>query len=214
MHLSYSTSSYKGQTYKSYSIAESYREGQIVRKRIIWRIGKLTDQQAEKIRLILGEAQGKDQVITRMEDIVIQESRSYLDIAVVNHLWDQWKLDEAFDFDVTGGFLPTHTIARILTINRCTNPCSHYSVPIWAKKTALEEVLNIDLSGLNDDKIYYELDKIHKNQISIENHLFKQTYGKNPESFGFVNYDLTTTYFVGYKCELSAFLFQSNHPGL
>jgi len=205
MHLSYSASSYKGQTYKSYSIAESYREGERVRKRIIWRIGKLTDQQADQIRLILGVAQGKDQVITRMEDIVVQESRSYLDIAVVNHIWDQWQLNEAFDYDATGGALPTHLIARILTINRCTDPCSHYSVPTWVKKTALEEVLNIDLSGLNDDKIYYELDKIHKNQISIENHLFKQTYGKNPEAFGFLNYDLTTTYFVGYKCELSAF---------
>jgi transposase len=205
MHLSYSTSSYKGQIYKSYSIAESYREGEKVRKRIIWRIGKLTHQRADQIRLILEVAQGKDQVITRLEDIVVRESRSYLDIAVVNHMWDQWRLNEAFDYDVTGGPLPTHTIARILTINRCTDPCSHYSVPIWAKKTALEEVLNIDLCGLNDDKIYYELDKIHKNQISIENHLFKQTYGKNPESFGFVNYDLTTTYFVGYKCKLSAF---------
>jgi transposase len=49
------------------------------------------------------------------------------------------------------------------------------------------------------------LDKIHKNKISIENHLFKQTYKKNPESYGFVNYDLTTSYFVGYKCNLSAF---------
>jgi hypothetical protein len=58
MHLSYSASSYKGQTYKSYSIAESYREGERVRKRIIWRIGKLTDQQADQIRLILGVAQG------------------------------------------------------------------------------------------------------------------------------------------------------------
>jgi len=205
MHLSYSTSSYKGQTYKSYSIAESYRKGQKVSKRIIWRIGKLTEQQAEQIRLILEVTQGKDQIITRLDDIVVQETRSYLDIAVVNHIWDQWQLDEAFDYDVTGGSLPTHAIARILTINRCTDPCSHYSVPIWAKKTALDDVVNIDLSGLNDDKIYYELDKIHQNQISIENHLFKQTYGQNPESFGFVNYDLTTTYFVGYKCELSAF---------
>jgi hypothetical protein len=167
MHLSYSTSSYKGQTYKSYSIAESYREGQSIRKRIIWRIGKLTDQQADQIRLILGVAQGIDQVITRMEDIVVQESRSYLDIAVVNHIWDRWRLDEAFDYDETGGPLPTHLIARIMTINRCTDHCSNYSVPIWAKKTALEEVLNIDLSGLNDDKIYYELDIIHKDQISI-----------------------------------------------
>jgi transposase len=205
MHLSYSTSSYKGQTYKSYSIAESIRQGAKIKKRIIWRIGKLTDQQAEQIRMILDVARGKEQIIARLEDIVVQESRSYLDIAVVNHIWDQWELSEAFDYDVTGGFLPTHEIARILTINRCTDPCSNYSVPMWAKKTALAEVLGIDLSGLNDDKIYYELDKIHKNQVSIENHLFKRTHERNPESYKFVDYDLTTTYFVGHRCTLSAF---------
>lgn len=205
MHLSYSTSSYKGQTYRSFSIAESIRKGAKVRKRIIWRIGKLTDQQVEQIKMILDVAQGKGQVITRLEDIVVQETRSYLDIAVVNHIWDQWELSEAFDFDVTGGPLPTHEIARILTINRCTAPCSNYSVPMWANKTALAEVLGIDLSGLNEDKIYYELDKIHKNQISIENHLFKWTHEKNPESYKFVDYDLTTTYFVGHRCKLSAF---------
>ena len=204
MHLSYSASEYKGQTYKSYAIAESYREGKKVRKRTIWPIGKLSDQQAEQIRLILKVVQG-DQVVTRLVDIVVKDTKAYLDIAVVNDLWNQWRLDEAFDFDVTDSPLPTHTVAKILTINRCTAPCSHYSVPQWAKKTALEEILKVDLSGLNDDKIYYELDKINKNKISIENHLFKQTFGRNPDSFDFVNYDLTTTYFVGYKCSLSAF---------
>ena len=205
MHLSYSTSSYKEKTYKSYTIAESYREGKTVRKRVIWSIGKLTDPQAEQIRLILKVVQSEDQVITRLKDLVVQESKAYLDIALVNDLWDQWQLDHAFTYDVTHSPLPTNTVARILTINRCTDPCSHYSVPVWAKKTALENVLQIDLSGLDDDKIYYELDKIHKNHISIENHLFNKTYRKNPESYGFINYDLSTTYFVGYKCNLSAF---------
>jgi hypothetical protein len=154
MHLGYSTSTYKGQTYKSYSVAESYREGKKVRKRVVWRIGKLTDQQAEQIRLILQVVQSEHQVVTRLQDIVVQDSKAYLDIAVVNALWDHWQLDEAFDYSVTDSALPTHTMARILTINRCTDPCSHYSVPMWAKKTALQEVLCIDLSGLNDDKIY------------------------------------------------------------
>jgi transposase len=204
MHLSYSTSEYKGQTYKSYSIAESYRKGKTVRKRTIWPIGKLTDHQANQIRLILKVVQG-DQSVTRLADIVVKDTKAYLDIAVVNDLWNQWRLDDAFDYDVTASALPTHTVAKILTINRCTDPCSHYSVPRWAEKTAVGETLSIDLSGLNDDKIYYELDKINKNQISIENHLFNQAFDKNPGSFDFVNYDLTTTYFVGYKCSLSAF---------
>ncbi len=205
MHLSYSTSKYKGQIYKSYSIAESYRDGKTPRKRTIYSIGKLTDQQADQIRLILKVVRNEDEVVTRLKDIVIQDTKAYLDIAVVNELWDQWQLDAAFEYGVTGSPIPTHTMARILTINRCTDPCSHYSVPIWANKTALEDVLKIDLSGLNDDKIYYELDKIHLNKISIENHLFNLTYKKEPESYGFINYDLTTSYFVGYKCNLSAF---------
>ncbi len=205
MHLSYSSSNYKGQKYKSYSVAESYREGNAVRKRIIWPIGKLTDQQAEQIKLILTVVQGGDEVITRMQDLVVQNTKAYLDIAMVNAIWDQWQLDKAFNFEVTAGSLPTHTVAKILTINRCTDPCAHYSVPVWANRTALGEVLGIDLSGLNDDKLYYELDKIDQNQISIENHLFRQTYSRASRSFDFVNYDLTTTYFVGYRCPLSAF---------
>ncbi len=117
MHLSYSTSTYKDRSYKSYSIAESYRDGKTSRKRTIWSIGKLTDQQADQIRLILKVVQNEDEVVTRLKDIVVQESKAYLDIAVVNDLWDQWQLDHAFDYDVTDSPLATHTVARILTIN-------------------------------------------------------------------------------------------------
>ncbi|MCP4650393.1 MAG: IS1634 family transposase [PVC group bacterium] len=205
MHLNYSTSKYKGKTYKSYSIAESVRDGKTVRKRKIWAIGKLTDEQAEQIKFILKSVKGKDTLLTKLNDIVVADTQAYLDIAVVNEIWNKWQLDKAFDFDVTSGDLPTYTIAKILTINRCTDPCSNYSVPKWAKKVALQDVIKIGLSGLNDDKIYYELDKIHKNQTSIENHLFRRSHKNKPESFDFINYDLSTSYFVGYKCDLSAF---------
>jgi transposase len=205
MHLSYSFSTYKGKKYKSYTIAESYREGQKVKKRTIWPVGKLTDAQAQQMKLILKVAQGKGKTITQLEDIVVKESKAYLDIAVVNALWNYWQLDYAFDFDISASTLSTPLIAKILTINRCTAPCSHYSIPRWAQQTALAQVLDVDLSGLNDDKIYYELDKIHENHFSIENYLFKQTYTNNADSYQYINYDLTTSYFVGYKCTLSAF---------
>lgn len=205
MHLSYSFSRYKGKKYKSYAIAESYREGKKVKKRTRWSIGKLTDQQAYQIRLILKVVQGKGQFITQLKDIVVKDSKAYLDIALVNELWNHWQLDQAFDFEISASPLSTPLMAKILTINRCTDPCSHYSVPKWAKQNALAQVLNIDLGGLNDDKIYYELDKIHQNHFSIENYLFKQTYLKHCGSYQYINYDLTTSYFVGYTCKLSAF---------
>ena len=205
MHLSYSFSKYMGKKYKSYTIAESYREGKKVKKRTIWPVGKLTDAQAQQMKLILKVAQGKGKTITQLEDIVVKESKAYLDIAVVNALWNYWQLDQAFDFDISASALSTPLVAKILTINRCTAPCSHYSIPRWAEQTALAQVLDVDLSGLNDDKIYYELDKIHENHFSIENYLFKQTYTNNAGSYQYINYDLTTSYFVGYKCTLSAF---------
>lgn len=205
MHLSYSSSTYKGKTYKSYAIAESYRDGNKVKKRTIWPIGKLTDEQAEQIRLICKVAAGKGAVLTQLKDIVVKESRAYLDIALVNELWNYWQLDQAFRYDLSDSPLSTPLVAKILTINRCTAPCSHYSIPRWAATNALAEVLTTDLSHLNDDKIYYELDKICDNQASIENHIFQQTYGRNADSYRYIDYDLTTSYFVGYQCKLSAF---------
>ena len=70
MHLSYSFSRYRGRKYKSYAIAESYREGKKVKKRTIWPIGKLTDQQAEHIKLVLKVAQGKGQFITQYNPVL------------------------------------------------------------------------------------------------------------------------------------------------
>jgi len=205
MHLSYSVSKYKDKSYKSYAIAESYRDGGKVRKRIVWKIGKLSDEQARQIKLICKVTKNEQQLITKLEDIVVKETKSYLDIAVVNELWNQLKLDDAFSDEITDSNLPTHTLAKILTINRCLDPRSHYSIPKWAKQNALKEILDIDLSGLNDDKIYYELDKIYLNQNAIEDHIFKQTYEQDPTSYDFIDYDLTTSYFVGYRCALSKF---------
>jgi len=205
MHLGYSFSRYKEKKYKTYAIAESFRDGKKVKKRTIWPIGKLTDQQAKQIRLILKVAQSKDQFITQLKDIVVKDSKAYLDIALVNELWNHWQLDQAFDFEISDSPISTPLMAKILTINRCTDPCSHYSVPKWAKQNALAQVLGIDLGGLNDDKIYYELDKIEQNHFSTENYLFKQTYVKHPGAYQYINYDLTTSYFVGYTCKLSAF---------
>jgi len=205
MHLSYGFSKYKGKVYKTYAIAESYREGKKIKKRTLWTIGKLSDAQAQQMRLILKVAQTEDQIVTLLNDIVVKDTKAWLDIAVVNELWNYWNLDQAFCFEVSNSDLSTPLIAKILTINRCTAPCSHYSIPKWSEKNALADVLNVDLSGLNDDKLYYELDKIHQNHFFIENYLFEQTRLKNPEAYQYIDYDLTTSYFVGYKCSLSAF---------
>lgn len=203
MHLSYKTSKYKDKVYKSYSIAESYREGNTVKKRIIWSIGKLTDLQALQIRKICQIMSDPDQVLTSIDDIVVQKSKPYGDLAIACALWDQWKLSQAFQYNVTNSELSTATVAKILTINRCVAPCSHYSVPQWVSKTAIAEIMGQELQHLNDDKIYYELDKIDQNHEHLEDHLFQLSYRTDKKSYDYINYDLSSSYFVGFKCDLS-----------
>ena len=205
MHLDYQTSRYKDKVYKYYHIAEAYREAGKVKKNRLFPLGKLTDEQAQKIRLICKVISNPDEQVTTLADIVAQECVNYLDVAVVNQLWESWQLSEAFSFDITRGNLSTDLVAKVLTINRCLDPCSHYSVPEWIRGTALPEILGDQLLDLNDDKIYYELSKIHKNKQAIEYFLFKKTYEQDPQSYDYVNYDLSSSYFVGFRCKLSAF---------
>jgi transposase len=205
MYLNYKPSKYKDKTYKFYEIAESYRKGKKVKKRTIFPIGKLTQKQAEQIRLILKLYKDPDEIVTTLSNVMAEETQKYLDVAIVNQLWEQWGLSKAFVNKVTRGDLSTSLIAKILTINRCLDPLAHYSVPEWIKSTALSDILRVSLEGINDDKIYYELSKIEKNKYHLEDFLFRKTYQYDPSSYDYVNYDLTTSYFVGFKCKLSAF---------
>mgnify|MGYP001566821330 CR=1 FL=1 len=203
MHLSYKTAKYKDTIYTSYFIAESYREGGKVKKRVLWSIGKLTDSQKEQIQMICKTMSDPQQVLTTFDNISVVESRPFLDLAVANALWDEWEFSKAFRDPVTQGDLTTDLIAKILTINKCVSPCSHYSIPQWAAQTSLSGVVGHPLENLNDDKIYYELDQIDANHRNLEDHLFRITYKKDNQSYDRVNYDLSSSYFVGIKCPIS-----------
>lgn len=205
MHLDCRTSKYKGKVYKSYGIAESYRDGGKVKKKRLFALGKLNEEQAAKIRLICKVISKPDKQVTTLSNIVAQECVNYLDVAVVNQLWETWQLSDAFTFDITKQPLSTDLVAKILVINRCLDPCSHYSIPRWIRTTALPDIIGENVLKLNDDKIYYELSKIQQNQLLIENFLFKKTSEQDPQSYDYVNYDLSSSYFVGFKCKLSAY---------
>jgi len=205
MHLSYKTSKYKNKIYKSYSIAESYREKGIVQKRILWKLGKLSDQQAQQIRLTCKVIQEPDLLLTTLKDIVVQECNQYGSLVVANALWEYWQISKAFEQYNTDSELSTDIVARILTLNRCVDTCSHYAIPKWLQSTVLPQILENDFKKLNDDKIYYELDKIDSSHHNIEDHLFNKTYQKDKEAYNFVNYDLSTSYFYGFKCEISGY---------
>jgi transposase len=204
MHLEFSRSTYKGNVYTSYRIARSVRRSGKVQKEVLFKLGALTDEQVRQIRLILRAVTRPEDLLVVLDAVIPTSAVRYLDVAIANQLWDDWELDVALP-QSTDSEVSTKQIARILTINRCVEPCSHYRIPRWIERTALPEILGIDTARLNDDKIYYELDKIEENKAQIEKHIRELTLKRNPRSYDFVNYDLSSSYFVGLKCGLSRF---------
>ncbi len=204
LHLSYTQQIVKGEKRRWYNFSKSIRKGKKVGKKIMIQLGRLSEEEVGQMRMILQAAKGKLPKELSLNTVDPLKTASYLDVAVVSSIWDEWLLSTAFS-KVTKEELSTPLIAKILTINRCIDPHAHYSVPKWVEQTALPEMFRLDRNKLNDDKLYYELDKIYDNKEALETFLFKSTYNRDPASYEFVNYDLSTSYFVGIKCNLSRF---------
>lgn len=114
MHLSYKTRKYKQKTYKSFFLAESYREGKKVKKRTICSLGPLTETQQEQITLICRTISQPSHALTTLEDISVSDSQPYLSLAVANALWKHWRLSQAFGPNITESHLSTPLTAAKL----------------------------------------------------------------------------------------------------
>lgn len=77
-----------------------------------------------------------DAFLTTTDDLVVINHFAYLDVAVANAVWDEWKLNEVFR-DNGKRKLDVATIARILAVNRCIDPASKSQTPEWFRSTAL-----------------------------------------------------------------------------
>jgi len=88
-------------------------------------------------------------------------------------------------------------LACAMTMNRLIRPASELAMPDWIRRTALADILGIDFSGLAEDALYRNLDRLHPSRARIETALAeKESTLFNLDSTVFF-YDLTSTYFEG-----------------
>ena len=202
LHLHWGMSSYKGKSYRSYSLARSYRVNGKNRKKPVVKLGKLSDSEVETWRNLLKTIKRPGAFFTTREDIVVTHHYSYLDVVAANAIWDAWKLDHAFRDDGTKRAVKLADVARILSVNRCIDPVAKSKTPEWFQHTALPHILDIDPSLINRSRIFRELEQIENRKEAICDHLFKQMKHNNPDSIKSVFYDLSTTTFSGTRCLL------------
>jgi transposase len=201
LHLHWRVSRHKENAYRSYSLARAYRENGKNRKEIVIKLGKLSDEAAQRWRSLLKALKKPDSFLTTCDDIVVTNHVAYLDIATVSRVWDYWRLDEVFQ-DKGKRDVEIANIARILAVNRCVDPVCKSQIPEWFSKTALAWLLDINTDSVNSSRIFRELGIIEDHKEAICEHLFRLMNRNDPESMESVFYDLSSTTFTGSRCVL------------
>ncbi|HEY1965456.1 MAG TPA: IS1634 family transposase [Acidobacteriaceae bacterium] len=117
-------------------------------------------------------------------------------------LWRRLRLDRFFaplmDRPGDEADVPWSRVAALLAINRLCAPGSELAIEQrWFPATALDDLLSIDATKINDTRLYRCLDRLLPHKTKLEQHL-KQRYGELFEAeFDVLLYDLTSSYVEG-----------------
>ena len=115
-------------------------------------------------------------------------------------LWKRLELDCFFEqaIDQEAADVPWSRVAALLAINRLCAPGSELAIEQrWYPNTALDDLLRIEESKINDTRLYRCLDRILPHKTKLERHL-KERYGALfGAEFDVLLYDLTSTYVEG-----------------
>jgi len=201
LHLHWGECKYKDNSYRSYSLARAYRSNGKNRKEVVYKLGKITEEEVIQWRSLLKGLKNPDAIVTTLDDLHVVEHFSYLDIATVSAIWDYWRFDKIFQNNGKRK-VDISKIIRILSINRCIDPISKSQTPDWFAKTSLPWMLDIPTNSINASRIFRELEIIEAHKDAICKHIFSLLSRDNPESLNSVFYDLSSTTFTGSRCVL------------
>ena len=201
LHLHWRERRYKGKTYRSYSLARSYRDNGKSRKEVVLKLGKLSENEVQRWRQFLQAAKAPQAFLTTLDQLVVTHRYTYLDVAAANAVWTDWNLDHVFQ-DNGKRTLSLACIARILTLNRCIDPAAKSKTPAWFRNTALPWLLKIPVEQVNASRIFRELVAIEHHKEALCQHLFTRLCRTSPDAMRTVFYDLSSTTFSGSHCVL------------
>ena len=195
MFLKCSERKANGKTYKYYNVVESTRIGGKVKHNILFPLGTLSDEKAERIRNILkigGALDNSGRKLYRLSDIIITKTLDFLNIYILHRLWCDWKLDS---------FFQNYRYIEKLVINRCISPMSKYRTSEWEDGELIDKLNN--QSTPEPFGAYDELDRIADSENEIQNHLCSLLKEQNMLDNQTIIYDITSTFFERTRCTLA-----------
>jgi transposase len=189
-----------GKTYNHCKIVESYRQNGKPKHKVLFNLGDLPIEKINKIEMVLKSMTEKD--LVDFDDVIVDEHRDFLDVALLNHFWQNWDFDKFFlEFRWTTS----------LVINRCICPKSKIQIKKWTTATTLPAIINRDFSQYDEYDIYRELEKINAVEDGLQKFIYKNLVQKNKIKEGFFYYDITSSYFEGSSCIISKLGYSRDH---
>jgi transposase len=129
------------------------------------------------------------------EEVAIEEVREAGPVHVGLAYWRRLGMEEILT-DVGMNERVRH-LTCAMTLNRLIHPSSEHAMPRWIDSTALGDLLGEDITGLQDDTLYRNLDRLHGNREQIETGIFERACSLFNLDRTIYLYDLTSTYFEG-----------------
>lgn len=204
-----------GKTHTYWLLVRSVRIGGKVRQEVVARLGKLDAKGRTRARAYANKLTGRrmhpslfepredefsDVEKVRLKAVRVERARRFGDVYLGLCLWHALELDEAFDKLMPDGRedIPWSNLAALQVICRLCMPSSdlHIAESLF-RQTALDDLLGIPESKVNDDRLYRTLDRVLVHKEAIEQHLrdrIGRLFGIN---YDLLLYDVTSTYFEG-----------------
>jgi len=129
------------------------------------------------------------------ERVSLEEAREAGAVHVGHQMWEQLGLNQILA--AAGLSERACRLSEAMTLNRLIFPLSEHAMPEWIRNTALADIVGTDFSGLSDEALYRNLDRLHPQREAIERALAEREKTLFSLDDTLYLYDLTSTYFEG-----------------
>jgi transposase len=191
-----------GVIYEYAKIVEGYREGNIVRHRVVMNLGPIrSEADRRRFEKILESLKAGERFVL-FNNLCVDRDFDFGLTYVVGQLWDKYGIsdvltrafaDGEFEYDAT-------KIVRLLATHRLHQPSSDLAACEWIK--------NVAFGGIQDirpKQVYRALEQLIKRKERIEVGVFKELQRRLGLKADLVFYDLTSSYFEGEGPELAEY---------
>jgi transposase len=171
--------------------------------------GRLVDQSDAEVATIVGKVRerrdkapprpaltsGGELITVDPSRVTTEQHREAGPVHVGFQFWQRLDLDRILHDCGLPETVRQLTCAMVL--NRLIAPASEHAMPDWMRRTALADILDLDFDGIDDDRLYRVLDKLHPHRATIEAALVGRERSLFNLDTTIYLYDLTSTYFEG-----------------